>query len=81
MELIIQIFFKTVIKGDDIYNNSNNLPITIKTYTTTIYQTEQLNLYLLTSSGRVILNNQPITITLKWCFHILNILMKTELLL
>lgn len=57
--------FKTVIKGDDIsITNSNNLPITIKTYTTTIYQTEQLNLYLLTSSGRVILNNQPITITL-----------------
>lgn len=57
--------FKTVIKGDDIsIINSNNLPITIKTYTTTIYQTEQLNLYLLTSSGRVILNNQPITITL-----------------
>lgn len=49
--------FKTVIKGDDIsITNSNNLPITIKTYTTTIYQTEQLNLYLLTSSGRVILN-------------------------
>lgn len=57
--------FKTVIKGDDIaITNSNNISVTIKTYTTTVYQTEQLNLYLLTSDGgRLILNNQPITIT------------------
>ncbi|WP_299524418.1 transglutaminase-like domain-containing protein [uncultured Methanobrevibacter sp.] len=57
--------FKTVIKGDDISITNSNLPITIKTHTTTVYQTQQLNLYLLTSNGgRVILNNQPITITL-----------------